>query len=84
MELPLSDFRLAGFLLSRGVPFLRAEEQPNGEIIFLFDNTDDLAQKTLNEYPNSAEQRYDTSCKTMHNFVSAVKRSKSYQKRRTQ
>lgn len=84
MELPLTDFRLAGFLLARGVPFLRAEEQPNGEIIFLFDNTDGLAEKTLNLYPNSDEQRYDVSCKTMHNFISAVKRSKSYQKRRTQ
>jgi hypothetical protein len=84
MDLPLTDFRLAGFLLARGVTFIRTEEQPNGEIIFLFDNTDGLAQKTLNEYPNSPEQRYDTSCKTMHNFISAIKRSKSYQKRRTQ
>ena len=84
MELPLTDFRLAGFLLARGITFVRTEEQPNGDIVYLFDNTDDLAQKTLNLYPNSMEQRYDMSCKTMHNFISAVKRSKSYQKRRTQ
>ena len=76
MEYPLTDFRLAGFLLSRGIKFLKTEVLPNGDTVFVFDNTDNQAENMINEYPNSPEQRYDTSCKTMHNFISAVKRSK--------
>ncbi len=76
MEYAITDFRLAGFLLSRDVTFIKAEMGEEGEVFFIFDNTDNIAIKTLNLYPSSQEQRYDSSCKTMHNFVKALKRGK--------
>ena len=76
MELALTDFRLAGFLLARGIKFIRTQETPSGDLAFVFDNTDNAATDCLNEYPNSPEQRYDSSCKTMHDFVKALRRSR--------
>ena len=75
-ELSITDFRLAGFLLARNVPFLRTEQGDRGEVHFVFCNKNNLAVNTLNLYPNSVEQKYDSSCKTMHDFVKAIKRSK--------
>jgi len=72
----LTDFRLAGFLLARGIRFLRTEERDSGDVAFVFDNTKEVASNCLNEYPNSHEQKYDSACKTMHDFVKALRRTR--------
>jgi hypothetical protein len=75
MNLRLTDFRLAGFLVSRGHQVAKHEVNVRGEVTLIFSNEDDVASNTINSFPGSAEQRYDSSCKTMYNFVQAVKRS---------
>lgn len=72
--LGITDFRMAGFLVSRGVPFLRTLPPTNsrGEVIFCFDNSANKALDVMNLYPNSAEQRYDAACRTMHDMVRMV------------
>ena len=64
--LELTDFRLAGFLTTRGVPFRGTDMNRKGEVLFLFDSE---AVEELNKYPGSAEQVYDAACRTMHDFV---------------
>ena len=66
--LRITDFRMAGFLVARGIPFLKVEKMGK-QVVFLFNNENDKATNTLNEYPNSAEQKYDSACKTMHDLV---------------
>jgi len=73
-ELQITDFRMAGFLLSRGARFKKAEVRGQGdEVVFCFDNTPNgtgiSAEDLLNQYPGSAEQQYDSACRTMHDFV---------------
>lgn len=68
-DVSLTDFRLAGFLVSRGVTLLRTSKNNKGEVIFTFDDSDGLATKTLMSFPNSPEQRYDSACKTMYDLV---------------
>ncbi len=66
--LKITDFRMAGFLVVKGSPFLRTEY--NGkQVIFVFDDGDGKSSNILNTYPNSAEQKYDSACKTMHDMV---------------
>lgn len=76
MELALTDFRLAGFLLARGIKFIRTQETASGDLAFVFNNENEIASNCLNEYPNSQEQKYDSACKTMHDFVKALRRSR--------
>ena len=72
--LRLTDFRLAGFLVSRGATFAGTDSEGR-EIVFLFQNEDEEAYKILVQYPGSQEHSYDSACKTMHSFVKmAVKR----------
>tara|TARA_Y100000992_G_scaffold267636_1_gene206300 strand:- start:288 stop:527 length:240 start_codon:yes stop_codon:yes gene_type:complete len=73
--LRITDFRMAGFLLSREVVFLRTEERGK-QIVFLFDDTKGIATSILHQYPNSSEQRYDSACKTMHDLVRTVLNNK--------
>jgi len=75
-ELAITDFRLAGFLLARDVRFLRTEQGDRGDVLFVFCDKDKKATDTLNMYPNSPEQKYDSACKTMHDFVKAIKRTR--------
>lgn len=69
----ITDFRMAGFLMARGVPFLRTEINVRGEVVFIFDNRPNKegrnAQTMLHLYPNSPEQKYDAACRTMHDMV---------------
>jgi hypothetical protein len=68
MVLVITDFRMAGFLVSRNIKFLGTELRGT-QVAFIFDDTASVATKTLTEYPNSVEQRYDSACKTMHDMV---------------
>lgn len=68
----VTDFRMAGFLLARGAKFTGTTVNPKQEVVFLFDNRPNggmTASDLLNEYPGSAEQKYDAACRTMHDFV---------------
>ena len=66
--LRITDFRMAGFLVSRGAMFLRTEEKGK-QVVFIFDDTKSVATSILHSYPSSDEQRYDSACKTMHDMV---------------
>lgn len=65
----LTDFRLAGFLIARGLTMLRAETNSRQEVVFVFDA---VARAVLIEYSGSAEQRYDAACKATHGIVRAT------------
>ena len=71
MVLKITDFRMAGFLISRGALFLRTEEKGR-QIVFIFDDEDSTATDLLHKYPNSDEQKYDSACKTMHDLVRTI------------
>ena len=74
--LRLTDFRIAGFMVARGVIFSGTEIGPNGDVIFLFEDSENTpnAEETKNSYPGSDEWRYDAACKTMYEFVKMRKR----------
>ena len=67
----ITDFRLAGFLVSRGAKFLGTDTNPKGEVVFTFcdEPSESSATTLLNQYPGSSEQSYDSACKTMHDLV---------------
>ena len=65
----LTDFRLAGFLIARGLTMLSAETNSRQEVVFVFDA---IARAVLVEYPGSVEQRYDAACKATHGIVRAT------------
>ena len=75
-SIKLTDFRLAGFLVSRGAKFLGADVNSKGEVVFAFcadDKSGGVSAHTLlTAYPGSAEQQYDAACKTMHDLVKVV------------
>jgi hypothetical protein len=71
----ITDFRLAGFLVSRGAKFLGTDVNHKGEVVFSFCSGGGDAVAThdlLTAYPGSLEQRYDAACKTMHDLVKVV------------
>lgn len=65
-RLMLTDFRMAGFLVSRGFPLLGTDINHSREVLFIFDSA---ASDMLTHYPESTEHRYDTACKAMHEQV---------------
>lgn len=75
-SLQIKDFRMAGFLVARGVKFVGTTLNDKGEVLFGFDDEDGTATAVLNLYPNSEEQRYDAACRTMHDFVRIATRRK--------
>lgn len=75
-KLQLSDFRLAGFLIARGLRLDNTTINDRGDVIFIFDDTDGTATKIVNAYPGSPEAIYDASCKTMYDFVKLHQRRK--------
>jgi hypothetical protein len=73
--LKLTDFRMAGFLLTKDVQF-RGTELEGSDVVFVFEDAGGIASATLDLYPGSAEQKYDAACKTMHDMVKIRKRSR--------
>lgn len=72
-EIHLTDFRMAGFLLVKGYAFLGTYTNDKEEVVFRFrsDTADPLVA-----YPGSAEQRYDSACRVMHDMVKVQVRKK--------
>ena len=74
--LKLTDFRMAGFLVAHGAAFVGTEINGRGEVVFIFGNsTEPKAKDVVNLYPGSVEERYDSSCRTMHNLVKVARQS---------
>lgn len=71
--LRLTDFRMAGFLVARGIPLASTETNRKDEVVFIFEHED--AQKTLHLYPTSLEASYDAACKNMQNFIKMRKQN---------
>ena len=75
------DFRLAGFLVSRGVELLGFDQETQGtDIVFSFKDDEQASGDVLSAsrvavlYPLSAEMRYDSACRVMHDLVKSRKR----------
>jgi hypothetical protein len=64
----LKDYRLAGFVVSRGFPIadMRMDARNDVEIGFADDGKVTAA---LREHPGSTEHRYDTACKAVHDLI---------------
>lgn len=77
-NLAITDFRMAGFLVARGLTLKGTETNLKGDLQFLFDDLDGKAMVLLHQYPGSPEQRYDAACRAMHDFTKmTIKRSVS-------
>lgn len=72
----VTDFRMAGFLLVRGARFKGTTMNAKQEVVFVFDTSlpsgGGMVIDVVNQYPGSAEQKYDAACRTMHDFVKMV------------
>jgi len=71
-EYKITDFRMAGFLLARGVKFLRCEKNQRKETVFVFCNENKNAESVFFLYPGSPENAYDHACKTMYDMTKMV------------
>ena len=73
-----TDFRTAGFLHGRGVPFKGASQNDAcasndaGEAVFTFEGDAASLQALVGAYPGSPEARYDTGCRMMNGFLRAL------------
>lgn len=61
------DYRVAGFLVSRGTRLLHTSLDARGDVEFHFDR--DIANGMMDLYPNSDECRYEMACKAMLEVV---------------
>ena len=68
-EFRLTDFRQAGFLTVKKVPFLGTDINTRQEVVFIFNDESGLASSAIHSYPGSEEQQYDAACKAMHDLV---------------
>lgn len=71
----LTDFRMAGFLSSRGVALRKTEMNGSNEVVFVFNDEGGEATKGLFAFPNSDEQRFDSACKAMLELVKIHQRN---------
>lgn len=67
--LELTNFRLAGFLVARGLKLAGPTFKRRNQTVYPFDDTSGIATKLATEYVDSAEQRYDVACTTMHQLI---------------
>ena len=72
----LTDFRMAGFLVSRGARFIRVETSSGdqtGEVTFVFaelsSNGTPPAEELLMAFPGSLEERDDAACRSMQTML---------------
>lgn len=71
---PIKDYRLSAFLVSRGVQYTRTEVNDRNEVVFIFEGKE--ASELLDQFPHSAEQRYDAACKTLLDLVKVKLKSR--------
>lgn len=67
------DYRLAGFLLARGVEH-KGTRREGKRTIFIFEGPEAFTERLIDEFPGSAERRYDGACKAMHALTATKKR----------
>ena len=65
----IKDFRMAGFLVSRGFPICDMRLDARGDVEISFNDDDRKVSVALQEYPQSVEFQYDTSCKVVHDLI---------------
>ena len=69
--LALTDFRLAGFLVSRRIPLVQTALNGKNEVVFFFNDEGGKATQCVTDFPGSPEQTYDAACKAMYDLVKA-------------
>jgi len=69
VQVSLTDFRMVGFLVARGLALAGTAVDERNDVVFYFDDGEGQATALLNQFPGSPEQVYDSSCKTMFDFV---------------
>ena len=65
----IKDFRMAGFLVSRGFPICDMRLDARGDVEISFNDDDRKVSVALQEYPQSVEFQYDTSCKVVNDLI---------------
>ncbi len=70
-----TDFRTAGFLQARGVPFVGATRR-DGHVVFTFAGDAAQLQQLVGTYPDSPEARYDTACRAMNGLLRGLGRTR--------
>lgn len=75
MVLWLKDFRMVGFLTSRGFKFTELRFDTRGDIEFSFPDTNEMIL-LMAEYPISTEFRYDSACKAINEIIKTKIRSR--------
>ena len=74
-EIQVTDFRMAGFMVSRGASFIRTDIEEDGRtVVFIFNG--ESAEKLLHTYPGSVEERYDAACRSMQALVRMTQKRK--------
>ncbi len=73
-DVRVTDFRMAGFMASRGAKFLGTEVLPGKKVVvFVFsaesNNGHPSAKELLSAYPGSEAERYDAACRSMQAMV---------------
>ena len=73
-DVRITDFRMAGFMASRGAKFLGTEVLRGKKVVvFIFSGVTNngclSAKELLSAYPGSEEERYDASCRSMQAMV---------------
>lgn len=71
--LELTNFRMAGFLSARGATLVDTRLNAKRELVFRFGDEDGVATTVLIQYAGSAEERYDSACRAMHELVRTLK-----------
>ena len=69
-DVRVTDFRMAGFMASRGAKFLGTEVRKGKKVVvFIFSgessNGCPSAKDLLSAYPGSEAERYDAACRSM-------------------
>lgn len=67
-----TDYRVAGFLHARGIPWKGTEFNGRNEMVFKFDDKDGAATSAANQYPKSAETQYDDACRMFASMAKAA------------
>lgn len=65
----LKDFRMAGFIVSRGFPISGMKFDARNDVEIGFDDQEEKVTSVLREYGSSPEFRYETSCKFVHDLI---------------
>lgn len=67
-----TDYRVAGFLHARGVPWRGTEFNQRREMVFKFEDKNGVATSTANQYPKSPEVQYDDACRMFASMAKAA------------